>query len=267
VEIVYGAGDFGRQGFAPRRHVLREVGPGTDVGSNDSFGEALTTGDFNCDGYPDLAIGHPRESSPGISSHGAVTIVFGGRFGAAGGVRDYWPATRAGLPGKAENGDRFGSSLAAADFNRDACDDLAIGIPGEDQERFLTDRLDVGHVTVLYGGRTAMAAGPRSEWHQDKPGVESSRGDSNFFGWALSVGDFDRDDFADLVVGVPGETVSIRRSPPDFRQFSGMVHVFYGTFQGLSTDPALGREPFFESPSAGKASLLEANDGFGSALP
>ena len=37
-----------------------------------------------------------------------------------------------GLPGLLEPGDLVGAALAVGDFNRDGCDDLAIGAPGED---------------------------------------------------------------------------------------------------------------------------------------
>ena len=221
------------------------------VEADDRFGEKLTTGDFNGDRYQDLAIGHPYEDASAKNS-GAVSIVYGGRFGASGGVRQYWPVDVYNLPGKPEIGDFFGWSLAAADFDLDGYDDLAIGSPHEDQERrFRRDRRDTGRVTVLSGSSTGLYVGPRSDWHQDKSGVPSSRREFEHFGDALSVGDFNQDAYADLVVGVPGE----------YDDDVGMAHILYGTIDGLSADWRLGTQILNEGSAA------KPKDWFGSALP
>lgn len=38
----------------------------------------LSTGDFNCDGYEDLAIGVPNAPADGFGSAGQVVVVYGG---------------------------------------------------------------------------------------------------------------------------------------------------------------------------------------------
>jgi hypothetical protein len=251
VAVVYGAANS--EGFHPSRfHLLTDVGNGATVAAHDNFGEALTTGDFNGDTYPDLAVGASGEDA-GAENAGAVTIIYGNQFGVTGGVRDYWPANSLSLPDKAERLDYFGFSLAAADFNSDGYADLAIGVPFEDQERTLAfDRSATGQVTVLYGSHNGMIVNARSYWHQDQPNVASARGEIDYFGWALSVGDFNRDNRADLAVGVPGE----------FDNYAGMVHIFYGTTAGLSADPALGQQFIREAPGN-----QEQGDQFGYALP
>jgi hypothetical protein len=265
VEVLYGS----RTIFAAaptRAHFLREASS-SRVEAFDEFGAALTTGDFNCDGYPDLAIGHPGENSNDYNvDDGAVSIIYGGPLGVTGGVRDYWPANRAGMPGKPEKGDHLGTSLAAADFDADGCDDLAIGVPDEDQERRLnSDRPDVGHVIVLTGGTSGLKVAPGAEWHQDRSGVANGRGSRDRFGAALGVGDFNHDGVADLAVGVPGETLGngLTITKPS----AGLLHLFYGTSRGLSTAGSLGRQTFGEATSSGKASVVESGDGFGWALP
>jgi hypothetical protein len=226
--------------------------------TDDQFGMALTAGDFNGDTYPDLAIGHPYEDT-GAQDNGAMTIVFGGSAGLSNSTRQYRPADIPGMPR-----DRFGRSLAAADFDDDGRDDLAIGTPYEDHNpRFGRNRRDVGKVTVFYGTPIGITFTNRSDWHQDKSGVESSRTADDLFGAALSIGDFNHDHVADLVVGVPGEAVAANHA--------GMVHIFYGTTSGLSSHTALGRETFREGVPGVDASQAngasEFDDRFGSALP
>jgi hypothetical protein len=239
---------------------------GASPSEDDRFGWSLAAGDFNGDSYPDLAIGHPFEDA-GDQDTGAVTIIDGGRAGLGDGLRHYWPANARELPDKAENYDRFGETLAAADFTGDGIDDLAIGSPYEDQELTLRpDHSDVGQLLMLYGSRTGLQFPNASNvWHQDRPGVEEERNEGDRFGAALSVGDFNHDNLADLVVGVRGETVYSTNTP--YRSEAGMLHIFYGTRSGLSTDSALGRETFTEGLQTTSPSLMEHGDQFGSALP
>ncbi|HEY0238126.1 MAG TPA: FG-GAP repeat protein, partial [Friedmanniella sp.] len=52
--------------------------------SGDRFGSAVASGDFDGDGYADLAVGHPGERVAGASQAGAVTVLFGTRHGLTG---------------------------------------------------------------------------------------------------------------------------------------------------------------------------------------
>ena len=88
----------------------------------DYFGSTLATGDFNGNGYPDLAVGHPNEGSlKGIYS-GAVTVIFSTDQGLINFKRQ--ELTQASGIDKEERYDQFGSYLAAADFNGDGIDEL-----------------------------------------------------------------------------------------------------------------------------------------------
>src|SRR5690606_8314692 len=108
--------------------------PGIDgiAEPGDGFGRSLTTGDFDDDGYADLAIGVPSDNG-----EGAVNIIYGSADGldAAGDQR--WTQDSAGVLGIAERFDSFGSSLAAGDLDGDGRDDLAIGVPGEDLDSII----------------------------------------------------------------------------------------------------------------------------------
>ena len=176
----------------------------------DNFGNALARGDFNNDGYQDLAIGIPfegiRTGLPGpfgsqILSAGAVEVIYGSAAGLQGAGRQFWRQGSSYAGDTAEAGDNFGYSLTTGDFNGDRFSDLAIGVPGEDIGR----ATDAGAVTVLYGspqGLSASAVAPQF-WHQDSPGVQGGAEGSDFFGRALAAGDFNRDGYADLAIGVP----------------------------------------------------------------
>jgi hypothetical protein len=73
-----------------------------------------------------------------------------------------------------EEGDYFGSALTAAGLDGNGADELAIGVPLEDQERFLLGTKPfTGRVFVLYGNESGFQITSRSDWHQDKDGVET----------------------------------------------------------------------------------------------
>ncbi|WP_143094434.1 FG-GAP-like repeat-containing protein [Streptacidiphilus jiangxiensis] len=100
VVVTFGS----RSGLQPARRVVLTQGhggiPGTPT-ANAGFGSALAVGDFNGDGYTDLAIGAPGDAG----GKGSVTIVFGSAHG-------FTHATR--VVGTA----RLGTALAAGDVAR-----------------------------------------------------------------------------------------------------------------------------------------------------
>jgi hypothetical protein len=114
----------------------------------DQFGFALATGDFDCDGYGDLAVGHPREIVTGPYD-GLVTVI----KGSAAGLVSANPLSLAeGFPPLAGDRNvhikRFGSSVTGGDFDADRCADLVIGMPLRDDGGLS----EVGAEIALYGG-------------------------------------------------------------------------------------------------------------------
>ena len=108
---------------------------------------ATVMGDFNGDGFDDLAVGSPYEDVGTKSDAGAVNIIFGAPAGITTAGNRWIHQDSAGIAGVAGPGDRFGWALAAGDFNGDGFDDLAIGVPGED----VSSKIDAGAINIIFG--------------------------------------------------------------------------------------------------------------------
>jgi len=141
--------------------VFTQVGGASEA--FDSFGWALAAGDFNNDGFADLAVGAPFENLGGAEAAGAVSVLYGSASGltASGGQL----FTQVG--GAVEDGDFFGFALAAGDFNNDGFDDLAAGAPWE---RVGSLGL-AGAVSVIPGSAGGLTATGGQLFTQNSPGV------------------------------------------------------------------------------------------------
>ncbi len=191
--------------------------------ADDQFGYALATGDFNGDGFSDLAIGVPFEDAGLLGDAGGVHVLYGSAAGLTAAANQVWDQDAAGVEGEAEAGDQLGYALVTGDFNGDGFSDLAIGVNGED----VGSASDGGTVNVLYGSAARLTATGNQAWHQDVSGVEGDAASGDQFGWALAAGDFNGDGRSDLAVGAPGENVG---SISD----AGAVNVLYGSAAGLT---------------------------------
>ncbi|MBP9146667.1 MAG: FG-GAP repeat protein [Thermoanaerobaculia bacterium] len=176
---------------------------------DDDFGFAVATGDFNGDGFDDLAIGVPGEEATG-----AVQVVLGSASSLVFANNAIWLQGELVGGGPSEVGDRFGSALAVGNFDGDLnfgrpVDDLVIGAPFEDLGAGGANT-DAGEISVLYGTASGTWFDHARTEHLRQSGIFGSTtydqaGDK--FGFALASGDFDGDGRADLAVGQPGEDV------------------------------------------------------------
>jgi hypothetical protein len=204
--------------------------------------------DFNGDGIPDLAIAATGESVGGIGA-GAVHILYGSATGlTADGDQRFTKATP-GVQGDPQDNEVFGGALATGDFNDDGFSDLAIGSPFADGAAF-----DEGLVDVLYGSANGLSASGSQEFVEgDIAG--GTGGEEHQFAGSLAAGDFDRDGWDDLAIGITGETVG-------GQEFAGAVGILYGSpGTGLTT---VGSQRITEADLPGGQAHHDAT--FGSAL-
>jgi len=258
--------------------------PETDQ-TDDRFGAALASGDFNGDGFSDLAIGAPGERViNGRGAHlgpaGAVTVIFGSSNGLT-------ASANAGVPTPqilefldAENlmgvgyGEplggtletdfvptpSFGTSLAWGDFDGDGFGDLAVGNPRQTVGSLGNTVLDAGAVAVFFGSEDGLTPEASQVWSQDSPGIRDSADEDDRFGSSLSAGNFDGDSETDLAIGVTGE------DDADGVPSAGAVAVLFGGANGLTSDDQLIDQIFFLNLIPDAPGTAAANDRLGQAL-
>ncbi len=196
--------------------------------ASDRFGSALVSGQFNGSTFADLAIGVPLEDVGSAMDAGAVQVVYGN----AGGFSGSNFITRNGFDGGLDiqgtpaDGDNFGWSLAAGDFDGDTAQDLAIGAPGDAVAGPFT-----GAVHVVYGSIFGLTWAENQFIRQigsldpssSLPGTAASDED---LGWSLAAGDCNGDGFSELMASAPGEDINDKAD-------AGIVFVIPGSADGL----------------------------------
>ncbi len=263
ITVLYGS-DEGLTSDASETFSQDSKGIEDDPDVDDYFGYALTTGDFDHDGYVDLAVGVPGEDISGETDAGLVHVVFGSVDGLRGDDSQVWHQGSDGVTGVLEDDDGFGTALASGDFNSDGHDDLVIGVPGED----IDEQEDAGWVHVLYGGDggvlssvpthddTGLSSIGDDIWHQDVDGIDGDAESFDGFGYALAVGDFDYDGYDDLAVGVPGEDVTLKDKD------AGAVNTIYGGSGGLTASD----DQYWHQNKGGIGGSAGDDEHFGAAL-
>jgi hypothetical protein len=201
VNILYGSAQgltaAGDQDFIQGSEGIEGV-----VEDFDWFGAALAAGDFDHDGFDDLAVGVPFQDVGSQGMAGAVHVIYGSGTGLNGSRDRIYTQDSSGILDSSEEGDQFGATLAAADFGNDGYCDLAIGIPFEDIVVDGANRSNAGMVHVIYGSATGLGTDDEV-WHQDSTGVPGAVQAGDNFGRSLAAG-VDGSS-AILAIGAPGD--------------------------------------------------------------
>ena len=265
VNVIYGSSN-GLNGIALSQGNGRDnqiwtqaITGGAEPG--DRFGASLATGDFNKDGFSDLAIGVPFEDIGTTKLNaGAVNVIYGSSGGLSTTAKpsDIWHQDSPSIEDIAFTDDMFGFALATGDINGDGFSDMTVGIPGKGVNTEHGVMVQAGRVHVIYGSLVGLSATAFLNQFWDQGQIfprDAEFGD--LLGRELATGDFNKDGFSDLAIGVPGEDVGIIRD-------AGAVNVIYGKPGGL-LPPLLGILVWTQNTRSveGDANI---NDMFGSSL-
>ena len=189
------------------------------VETEDTFGSALATADFNNDGYTDLAVGASGENG----GDGSVTVLWGSASGLANG-------TVVADPAPAAHGE-WGKTLAAGDFDGDGKADLAVGsdsphayvisggVSGPAQridvpeKAYAVDAMDAGDTNgdgkadLVLTYRTDLTTDPSGSWSKgmaylgSPSGLDTSVPRPLNGGTSIALGDIDGDGYDELALG------------------------------------------------------------------
>src|SRR5690606_2443867 len=220
---------------------------------SDGFGEVLAVGDFDRDGYDDLAIGVPGEDRHAFGTDyvdaGLVHVL----YGSFDGLRASGSQTLGAFPFNGlQSGARVGAALGAGDINLDGFDDLVVGAPGTNVD----GALEAGAIYVAYGSADGLSGFHRITQGSPEIGDLPETGDR--FGASIAVGNVDGGHYADVAVGAPGESVGGSGAN------TGQVYLLYGASDGLQGTGA--PRPVQLVNQSGLTGGLEAGAQFGYAL-
>ena len=177
--------------------------------------------DFDGNGRPDLVVGSPTMDVRTARSSGGVVVLPASSRGLSSVEKVVTQSSR-GVPGASETGDKFGTSVASADFDRDGYADLAVGQPGEQVD----DLERAGAVTVIHGSHRGLDTARSTGFAAPSGAVRDEH-----FGEALVAGDFNADGYPDLAVGAPWVS-------QDSSDYWGSVTLVPGGPTGLTTEGA-----------------------------
>jgi hypothetical protein len=236
VHIVYG-GSGGLAARASQRWYSTDFDPSNEA--NEYFGIALAVGDFDEDGFSDLAL---------VYSGAAVRIIYGSSNGLTKARSQVWTPDSLGI--ELDGPAYFGFTLAAGNFGHGSEEDLALSV---------SYSCGAGAVVVIYGSSAGLASAGNQTWSQDSPGVlGKAEGDcdgGDRFGASLAAGHFFGGSYADLAIGSPNESLKRVRG-------AGAVNILRGAASGLTAEG----DQMWTQDSRGIKGKSEANDRFGEVL-
>ena len=201
--------------------------------------------DFNGDGFSDATVADPSADPGGVVDAGQVSVLYGTSSAIGGGSVDTLVQGSGSVGDDASTGDRFGSSLAAADIDNDGYTDLLVGTPDED----VGSQTDSGMAQIIWGSSGGLGKGKASS-NLTQTSFGRSVTASDQLGYAVDAANELGADSPMVAVGVPGGNVSGQNDAG----WAGFLTA------GLSDPRAV------DENSPGIPGTAEAGDRFGEAL-
>jgi hypothetical protein len=244
VHVVYGA--VGGLGTGKATEGFNQGGAGGDVTeAGDQFGISLAVAPLMGADQAVIAIGAPGDDVGGHPDAGVVSLAL-----AADGFGDGLAVSQesGGVPGGAEEGDRFGDAVALGSLGGSAQHwDLVAGAAQED----IDAAQNAGSITVVNDAARGLEPYTALARNQDSAGVPGAVEAGDRFGHALSA----------LQVGTTRHlAVAVRNEGIGDQANAGMVQLFTSAGAGLT--PGAG----FHQDTAGVTGIAESGDHFGHTL-
>ncbi|MGW2424315.1 FG-GAP-like repeat-containing protein [Streptomyces sp. NPDC001709] len=263
VTVSYGS-KYGAQKTGLKAVTQNSPGVPGDAGQDQRFGRTLANGDFNADGYADLAVASRSKTLDEVS------LLWGSPTGLRSGAR---------IPGS-EAGPGFGTVLKAGDFTGDGKTDLIVGYSmairlyrgpfTADGTPASVQPVDVGAMFNYTDAQKRLAVGRINKGPADDLvvlGEERRRGRVLLGGASglrqtpatvqggdsVVIADFDKDGYGDVAVG---DSAYDR----DSERHAGRVQISYGASGGVDENRVTKT---FTEDSTGIPGGVEAGDGFG----
>jgi len=232
--VGYGGSTIG--GHAAAIVLGSAAGPTTPVDitcADSSFGAAMAgIGDFDNDGYPDIAVGAPDQDRVyifrGSASFGSSSVDCSAADVTIVGVAGSW----------------LGSVVVAAgNFDDDAYADLAVGA--------VSDNAGDGAAYVIFGrdeGTWPVTINLSSGANADGAlHVNGEVGAGDYMGDSLAAWDFDKDGAAEVVFGVPygganGQVAILAGDPAALKTPDTVIEVAYTSLQAIDYPSPAGSE-------------------------
>ncbi|WP_061250336.1 Ig-like domain-containing protein [Leptospira interrogans] len=178
----------------------------------EEFGRTVSMGDLNGDGFADVISG-----APGWNGAQGKVYIFHSSGNAGVNISFSGFATKT-ISG-ANAGARFGDSIVTGDLNGDGYADLASGEP--------VFNVSQGRVYVFH---SAGAAGVTQINSAAANSTLTGENATDRFGYSLSTGNMNGDNFADLAIGAPGYGAGVGGG---FVVNQGKVYIHHGAVGGL----------------------------------
>ncbi|MFD5425950.1 FG-GAP-like repeat-containing protein [Streptomyces sp. NPDC127084] len=275
ITVSYG-GKSGAQKTGLKAVTQNSPGVPGDAAQGRGFGQVLTSGDFNADGYADLAVGTRDEQ---------VILLWGSATGLKGGTAMADPQNLSG----------YGVVLKAGDFTGDGKTDLVVGystslrlfrgpftadgapvstkkldlgrkypvfLPGDAQNRIAVGRINKGSIddlVVLFGSVHPVRPGDVRERGRVLLGSPSGPRFSPVTirgGNSVAIADFDKDGYGDIAVGDAETQI-------DTEAAAGLVRVNFGSADGVDENRSMRT---FNEDTPGIPGGVDKGDRFGSAV-